>query len=41
MKKINIGYGRLEYKKETKSGIMYEITSAGRRQAKMTMMFKE
>ena len=41
MKKINIGYGRVEYKKETKNGVMYKITPAGRRQAKMTMMFKE
>ena len=41
MKKINLGYERVEYKKETKNGVMYKITPAGRRQAKMTMMFKE
>ena len=40
MKNINEGSSRLaEYKKVTTSGVMYEVTPAGRRQAKMTLMF--
>ena len=42
MKNINNGSSRpAEYKKVTMSGVMYEITPAGRRQAKMTMMLDE
>ena len=40
MKNINKGSSRLaEYKKVTTSGVMYEVTPAGRRQGKMTLMF--
>ena len=40
MKNINKGSSRLaEYKKVTMSGVMYEVTPAGRRQGKMTLMF--
>ncbi|EGG41361.1 Hypothetical protein Nlim_1824 [Candidatus Nitrosarchaeum limnium SFB1] len=42
MKKISIGYGKLEFKEDlNESEVMYEITSLGKRQSKNKMMLDE